>query len=112
MPIAELLRLRIDNAGLFHTALGTHPLYSHTHSRHSIHAECQLSHIDILRTVKMTTALSSPFPEGGEGHKMTSVPAPVQFVPNLIATPVLTQLGPSTKNYRYLTPIPVYYALT
>lgn len=77
-----------------------------------MHAECQLSHIDILRTVKMTTALSSPFPEGGEGHKMTSVLAAVHFVPNLIAAPVLTQLGPSTKNYRYSTPIPVYYALT
>lgn len=60
----------------------------------------------------MMTALSSPFPEGGGGRKMTSVPAVVQFVPNLIATPVLTQLGPSTKNYRYSTPIPVYYALT
>lgn len=79
---------------------------------HGIHAECQLSHIGILRTVKVTTALSSPFPEGGEGHEMTSVPAAVVFVPNLTATPVPTQLGPSTKNYRYSTPIPVYYALT
>lgn len=43
--------------------------------------------------------------KGGARDETMKMPTVMQFVLKLTGTPVLTQLGTNTKNYRYLVPI-------